>query len=258
MTSLNFVEAGDSSAPAIVLAHSLGADLSVWDQVVPYLSESWRVIRWDMPGHGDSELSEGPGRMEALCSLLLSGLDDLGVDQFHAAGISLGGMVSLALSQQHPQRVLSLAMLDSGPVLHPSLQWVQRAAQVRSEGMEPLVEPTMERWFTPEFRTGEHAAWYRRTRNSFLECQPEGYAYCCEVIATTDLREGLPGVTGPTLLITGSDDAGATPAQMDVLFEAIPGAVRAPIVLKNARHMTCVEHPLAVADALKRHLQVVS
>ena len=258
MSKLAFYEDGRADGAAVVLGHSLGSDHRVWDEVAAALSANWRVVRWDMPGHGNSEILQGSATMENLASLVLDGLDQIGVDGFHVVGISLGGMISLALTQAAPERVLSLAMLDSGPALKPPEPWLARAQQVRAEGMGALAEPTMDRWFTPKFREGKHSDRYLRTLEAFLSCNPEGYAQCCEIIATTDLWPDVEKVTQPTLLLTGEEDAGMTPAQERELADALPGASGRFEVLSDARHMTCVEHPELVAAALAANLQSAS
>lgn len=254
MSKLKFYLDGPKDAPTLVLGHSLGSDRHVWDEVTSKLSDSWKVVRWELPGHGASEIPLGPATMDNLVDELLSGLDELGIEKFHVAGISLGGMVALAVAEAVPERVLSLAMLDSGPSLPPGEQWLARAAQVRAEGMEALVDGTMERWFSRQLREGPHAARVNRTRESFLQCDPEGYAYCCEVIAGTDLEAGLQDVGMPTLVLTGSEDAGMTPQQAADLAAQIPGAAGVSEVIPGAKHMTCVEHPVRVAAALHENM----
>lgn len=254
MKPIAFKSDGDASAPAIVLGHSLGSDWQVWDEVARELRDEWRVIRWDLPGHGRSAIPSDPPSIERTADLVVAGLTELGVESFHVGGISLGGMISLAIAQRHPGKVRSLAMFDSLGALRPPEQWQARAAQVRATGMEPLLEGTMERWFSPEFMEGKHASRYLRTAETFADCDPEGYAYCAEIIANADLNPGARTVTMPTLLVTGEDDAGATPKQVADLAARIPGAEGSVSVIKGARHMTCLEKPQLVSAELVQHL----
>ncbi len=255
MSELAFYEDGLTDAPAVVLGHSLGSDHRVWDEVTAALSGSWRIIRWEMPGHGESRRLTTKATMSHLVDQVLAGLDQIGVSEFHAGGISLGGMVSLALAQREEKRVLSLAMFDSGPALPPPEPWLERAQQVREQGMASLADATMDRWFTPEFREGPNAGRYLRTLEAFLACDPEGYAQCCEIIASTDLRPKLSRVRQPTLLLTGDQDAGMTPGQAEDLAQVLPGARGLFEVVAPSRHMTCVEHPQVVAAALATSLE---
>lgn len=250
MNPLAFHKSGQESGVPWVLGHSLGSDHRVWDEVAEELGQVGPVLRWDLPGHGESELPDPPASMGAVASWVLSRLDQLGVEQFYLGGISLGGMVSLAVAQRAPARVLGLAVLDAGPALPPAEMWTARAEQVRGEGMSPLVGGTMERWFQPSFRTGPGRSRYLRTEETFRRCDPLGYAYCCEVIADTDLRGGLETLTMPTLVVTGAEDPGMTPAQAKTLAGQIPGAGGQERIVEDSRHMTCVEHPEEIAELL--------
>ncbi|WP_350257406.1 alpha/beta fold hydrolase [Scrofimicrobium sp. R131] len=250
MTAFELQQDGPAGAPTLVLAHSLGSDVRIWDEVVADLADSWHIVRWNLPGHGASEIPSGPARMETVVEVLLSQLDEAGIGRFHVAGISLGAIASLAVAEMAPERVLSLAMLDSGAALLPSEPWFDRAELVRAEGMSSLVDATMDRWFTPEFRAGKGESRYRRTRETFLACPVEGYAYCCELIGNTDLRADLSQIQVPTLILTGDEDAGMSPGKAEELAHQIPGAAGSFQVIKNSRHLTCVEHPRQVAAAL--------
>ena len=252
MTVLNLIDEGPREAPAIVLGHSLGGTAAVWNEVAARLAESWRVIRWELPGHGESGIPEGEPAIETVAQEVLAGLDELGVDRFHVAGISLGGLSAAAIAQQAPDRVESVTILDSGLASPPAGPWHEKAELVRTTGMEPLVDPTMERWFSPRGKKGRRRPRYERTRDAFAACNPEGYAYCCEVLAAADLHPGAGLIQMPTLVMTGVDDPGFTPEQAADLVAELPGATREPVVLlRGARHMTCVEHPKRVANEME-------
>ncbi len=250
MVKLAFFEAGRSDGPALVLGHALGADHRMWDEVTAILAPHFRVLRWDQPGHGQSSLlgQPGPSRrtMDEVVGALLDGLNNRGVGSAHFAGISLGGLVSLAVAETAPDRAESLSILDTGASLKPASAWIERAALVRDSGLEPLVDPTMNRWFSADCR-GDG---YRRTRATFESCDPEGYAQCCEVIADTDLSDGLGALRMPTMILTGSDDPGMTPEQAVELAHQIPGATE-PVIIQGSGHITCVHDPKSVAKAIR-------
>lgn len=247
MSELAFYESGLREAPPLVLGHALGADHRVWDESAAILGRSFRVLRWDQPGHGKSGLLDDRRTMSRIVELLFEGLDRLGVRRAHLAGISLGGMASLAAAQAAPDRAVSLSILDAGPSLPPAQAWIDRARTVRELGMESLVDATMARWFAPDDR-GEA---FERTHRGFLACNPEGYAQCCEVIGATDLSGELAAVTTPTLVLTGELDSGVTPQQARSLAGQIATATEA-VVIPGAYHLTCLHDPDAVAEAIAR------
>jgi 3-oxoadipate enol-lactonase len=139
----------------------------------------------------------------------------------------------------------------SGAYLPPREQWIERAAQVRADGVAQQADAAMQRWFTPEFvdRAPETV---RRLRETLAAASAEGYAACCEALADFDIRSEFSAVRAPTLVIAGADDPVGTPERVRELRDAIPGARL--VVVPDARHLAAVEHPQTVARALEEHL----
>ncbi len=241
--------AGLGGAP-LVLGHALGSSKDMWAEVLELLPSDLTVILWEQPGHGQSELLdvEAPNAYDTAEAIRV-GLDALGVEDVHVAGLSLGGMTTLAFAQRYAQRVLSFGVLDSGPALPPAQMWFDRARQVEKDGVSPLVDGTMERWFTPEFAAGVGAEAVERIRTIFLATNPRGYAQCCRILANTDLTDDLGAAISSALVLTGTQDMGTPPEQAKDLAAALPGA-SAAVIVDDARHLTAVEQPAAVADAL--------
>lgn len=246
---------GPSEAPVVVLGHSLGSSHVMWDAVVARLRGRVRVVRYDLPGHGGSAPAPGgsPLDMGRLVGALLRSLDAVGVDRFHLAGLSLGGLVTLAAAEAAPDRVLTASVMSSGPVNLPSEVWSDKAALVRREGTAAVVDATFDRWFSPAFAHGEGAEEVARIRREFLACAREGYAQCCEVLATTDTRPGLADLTMPVLLVSAEEDGALPWAAADELAARISAGacddVRV-VHVPGVRHMSAVEEPEVVAEAL--------
>lgn len=241
---------GWGGSDPLVLGHALGSSREMWDEVVPLLPPGLPVILWDQPGHGASGLlrQASPTATDVARSLN-NALHDLGVNRAHIAGLSLGGLVSLAYAQAFPEETLSLGILDSGPANRPAGPWREKAEEVERDGMGPLVAGTMQRWFTPAFATGGGAALVAKIRQIFLDTNPAGYAQCCRVLANTDLWGELSKVSMSTLVLTGVEDAGFTPEAAESLARYLPDAGSA-LIIPHARHLTAVEQPQKVADAL--------
>lgn len=256
-TLLSYSIDGPSDAPALVLGSSLGSDRHMWDEVMPALT-AWRVLRYDFPGHGQSDtLSlDRPATPADLGDAILATVDHAGIDSFHIAGLSLGGMMSLWMSINRPQRIESMTMMCSGPVILPSSDWTDKAATVRTNGTESLVDATLQRWFTRSFLDrGDYRV--ARTRQTFIDCQDEGYAQCCEVIASMDNRPGLRDVTVPVTIIHAEYDQSLPEEAARELASAI-GEGKCPDVtlssVSHAAHMAAVEQPEQVSIALLEDL----
>lgn len=236
---------GPRDAPVVVLGPSLGTTLDLWAPQLPALTGSWRVLRYDLPGHGGSPVKPGI-TMEGLAAEVLALLDRHGLGPVAYAGVSLGGAVGTTLAVNAPDRIGSLVLCCTSARFGPPGGWHERAALVRREGMGPVAETAAGRWFTPGFPGAEpYLAMLRGT-------DPEGYAACCEALAGFDLRGRLDEVRAPALVIAGADDPATPPEHAEILARGIPGA--GLVVLPGAAHLAGVERPGAVSDALAGHL----
>jgi len=252
MRLLHHVIDGDAGAPVLVLGPSLGTDLGIFDAQVAALADRYRVIRYDLWGHGGSPVVPGPYSMAGLASDVLELLDALGVDRFHYAGVSIGGAIGQWLAIEHGERLNSLTICASAAQFADPASWPLRAAAVRAEGTELLVPSRTGTWFTARFaqqapdETERLLEMLRRTSR-------EGYAGCCEAIATFDVRALLGQVCVPTLVIAGAEDPATTIDMVRIVADSIRGAtfVRVP----EAAHLVNAERPGPVTAALARHLE---
>lgn len=242
---------GREDASPLVLSNSLGTTTELWDAQLPSLERDHRVIRYDHPGHGLSSTPNRPLTVEALAEGVLELLDRLELERVSFCGLSLGGMVGMALSLAAPDRIDRLVLACSAAYLGPPEGWYERARLVRAGGTTAVAEGVLERWFTETLRT-EQTATVARFR-AMLEATPRaGYAACCEAIAAWDARESLGAIAAPTLVIAGAEDPATPPEDSAFLAESIPGAALA--VLPDAAHLANVEQPESFTHALLGHL----
>ncbi|MGI3228922.1 3-oxoadipate enol-lactonase [Streptomyces sp. GTA36] len=244
--SLHHRAEGPVTAPPLLLGPSLGTSTALWDKVAPELSVTHRVVRWDLPGHGDSPAGLiGPGATIAdLAALVLALADSLGLDRFSYAGVSLGGAVGLHLAVHHPERIERLAVICSSAHFNGSKPWEERAALVRAEGLAGLAEGADARWFTPGFTVPELVEDHRTA-------DPDAYAACCDALAAFDIRERLAEIGAPTLLVAGREDPATPPAHLREIADAVPGA--ALVEIPGASHLAPAQCPEAVLTALRAH-----
>ena len=243
---------GPESAPAIVFSNSLGATLAMWDEQIPALIDHYRVIRYDSRGHGQSSAPGGAYTIAELASDVLALLDTLEIQHAAFCGLSIGGMLGQWLGAHAGSRFQRLVLCATAPRFGSREMWDDRIQTVQTAGLSGLVGPTMERWFTPEFRARAPEA-VERVRSAFLTTTPSGYAGCCAALRDADLRRDLQAIRAPTLLIGGSSDPTATPEIMQFLSGRIEPSRSLQL---SAAHLCNVEAAADFNRALLAFLEV--
>ena len=243
---------GSDRKPVLVLGNSLGTSRDVWRPQLPALAARFRLLRYELPGHGQGphDVPPGPYRLGDLGSAVLGLLDRHGIGRAHYCGISLGGMIGMWLAAHAPARIAALGLCCTSAWLPPASGWLARAELVRTSGMAPVTGQALARWFTPPFRRSAPAA----LAAAMLEgTDPEGYAGCCEAIAAMDLRPALGSITAPTLVIAASEDPATPPAHGALIARRVPGARLT--VIRGAAHLASLQAPGPVTAALLGHLR---
>ncbi|MGV0837533.1 3-oxoadipate enol-lactonase [Mycolicibacterium thermoresistibile] len=243
---------GRADGPAVVLSNSLGSTRMMWDHQVPALEERFRVIRYDTRGHGSSPVPDGPYSIDDLADDLIGVLDRFGIDRAHLVGLSLGGMTAMRVAARHPERVDRLALLCTATRIPPAVNWTERAAIVRSQGVAAVAPAVIERWFTADYRGG-HAEELAAYTAMIAATPAEGYAGCCEAIANLDLRPDLPAIGAPTLAIAGANDPSTPPPNLAEIADGV--ATGRLLVVPEAAHLANAEQPDIVTPALIEHLE---
>ncbi|WP_367123682.1 4-carboxymuconolactone decarboxylase [Streptomyces phytohabitans] len=241
---------GPDDAPLLVLGPALGATWHMWDRQIPELTRHWRVLRFDLPGHGGAPAHPAAATAD-YAQRLLATLDALGVDRFGYAGCSLGGAIGARLALDHPGRVSSLALLSSSARHGTPDSWRQRGVVVRTNGLEPIAGSTPERWFTTAFAAAQPAI-VEWAVQMVRTTDPGCYIAACEALAAFDIRTELSRIGVPTLVVAGADDEATPPADARALVAGIPDARLA--IVPGASHLVPVEQPGAVTELLIRHL----
>ena len=240
---------GPEDRPVIVLAHSLAASMAMWAPQMPYLTSRFRVVSVDMRGHGGSDVPEGPYHLDGLADDFRAVLAHLGLGPVDFMGLSMGGMIGMTLAVKHPGLLRSVVLCDTMCEVPEAFRTALdgRMALARKDGMEPLVEPTVERWFTPPF-VARNPPILDQVRADIRNTPVAGYVGCCGAIQTLDLRDHVAGIAIPTLVIVGRDDPATPVAASAVIHRAIAGSTLA--VLDEASHLSNIEQPEAFDAAL--------
>ncbi|MGZ4603431.1 MAG: 3-oxoadipate enol-lactonase [Kineosporiaceae bacterium] len=249
---LHAVWDGPADAPVLVLGPSLGTDVGLFDAQVAEFAGAHRVLRFDLRGHGGSEVVPGPCSMADLADDVLAMLHREGVGRFSYAGVSIGGAIGQQLALTVPGRIARLALIATAAQFADPPSWPVRAQQVREQGTGFLVPSRTGTWFIAAWAE-QHPAEAERLLDMLRATPAEGYAACCEAIGAFDVRSRLGEITAPTLVIAGAEDPACTGEMMRELAEGIPGSEFEVVV--GAAHLPNATHPDAVNGALRAHLE---
>ena len=243
---------GPGDAPVLLMGGSLGTTLQMWDGQLP-LAESLRLVRFDHRGHGGSPVPPAPYEIADLGRDVLALMDRLGLERASYCGVSIGGMIGIWLGANAPGRIETLVLACTSAHMPPPSFWRDRAEAVLEAGSpEVVADGVVERWLTPAY-AGEHPEVRAVLRARLAATDPAGYAACCGAIERMDLREHLPRVAVPTLVISGSDDQATPPDHQRLIAEAVPGARHE--VVGPAAHLAPVEQPEAVNRLILEHVR---
>ena len=239
---------GEAGKPWLVVSNSLAADITMWDDQIPVLTRSHRVVRYDTRGHGGSTAPEGPYSFDMLVADVTAVMDRFGIAEADILGLSLGGMTALGLGLKHPDRVRRMLVCDARADAPPPFVqgWDTRIAAVRENGMQAVVDGTLERWFTERCRREQREV-LERARRMILATSPVGYVGCAAALRELDYIRRLPEMKPPVLYAVGSEDSGAPREAMQAMADATPGSRL--VVLNRLAHIGNMEDP-AVFNAM--------
>src|SRR5215207_4498595 len=188
---------GRDDRPVVMLSHSLGQDHSMWDPQAADLGNHFRVLRYDMRGHGASDVTPGDYNGELLGRDALGIAAALGIEQFAFCGLSLGGMIGQWLALNAPEKISALVLANTSP--RPDAKGMEtRRKTVLEAGMAALQETVMGRFFSPRL-LAENSPNVAGSRRVLRATDPIGYAGACAAVRDTDMTAQLGAIKPPTL-----------------------------------------------------------
>ena len=246
---MNYILSGKKDGPVVVMSHSLGSSLVMWEPQRAALEAHFRVLRYDTRGHGGTEVTPGGYTLELLAKDAVGLMDVLGIKEAHWVGLSMGGMIGQGLGLNHADRVRRLVLCDTSAIVPDEMQpvWQERIDKARSKGMEGLVEETMERWFTASY-IKKSPDMLKVIRSQFLATSVQGFIGCGEAIRRLNYLSRLSLINKPTLIMAGDDDPVAPMASMSGMQERIKKSK--VVILPSARHISNVEQAEAFNETL--------
>lgn len=237
---LNYELTGPKDAPVVVLSHSLACSMIMWNPQLDVLEPHFRVLRYDMRGHGDSDAPEGSYTLEQLAADAIALLDALGIQSAHFVGLSIGGMIGQCLALNYADRFRSLTLCDTAPILPDEAKplFEERKKRGRENGMEALVQETLERWFTQPYLNQKPPA-VDLIRNQILATPVAGFLGCSDAILGLNYLDRLSEIKLPTLIMVGEHDPGTPVSASEAIHERIAGSKL--VIFPSAAHLSNIE-----------------
>ncbi len=244
----------EGSGPCLTLVHGVGSYLESWDGVVARLGADYRILRYDLRGHGHSARVPGPYSLDDFVADLRHLLDHLGIERTLLAGFSLGGLVAQAFALAEPDRLDKLVLVSTvaGRSEAEKERVLARARTLADKGAAAHLTEAVDRWFTADF-IARHPEVLEARRRRSLQNDPDCYAAAYRVLAESDLAERLGGITAPSLVMTGEADVGSTPRMAEVIAARIPDCRLH--TLPGLKHSVLLEAPDLVADIMRDFLR---
>jgi len=245
---------GKEGLPWLVLSHSLACSVRMWDEQIAAFRDRYRILAYDTRGHGGSDAPAGAYTLELLADDLKALLDHLRIARAHYCGLSMGGMIGQTYALKYPGTFATLTLADTTSRIPAEAVpvWQDRIRTAERQGMQPLVEPTLARWFTEPYRKAQPQT-MRRIGDLIGSTPVAGYAGCCQAIPKINLTSRLKEIRCPILILVGEDDPGTPVAMSKEIHENAPGSKL--VVLPRAAHLSNIEQSGGFNRALDEFLQ---
>jgi 3-oxoadipate enol-lactonase len=243
--SIGYIEAGGGEATPIVFLHGVGSDKSVWHPQLAHFGQSRRAIAFDYPGYGESDSAPEGTTRDDYAAAILSAMDGLGFDKAHICGLSLGGVIAIAMHHAAPKRCVSLILADTFAV-HPDGQAIYERGLAGSTDMAGMAEARV------DFLLAQPAdpAVRKEVIDTMSRIDPAAYRMGAEAVWLADQRERAAAIRVPTLIVCGEEDKPTPPELSRELHGMIAGSQLATI--PEAGHLTNLEKP----DAFNRIVDI--
>jgi 3-oxoadipate enol-lactonase len=239
----------------VTFVTGIANDLTLWDVQAAALEGDFQVLCYDLRGHGGSEAPAGEYTIEMLANDLRDLLDSLSVRNTYLVGLGLGGAIAQAFAVEHPDRLLGLMPCCCRARMVPEFaaMWHKLRETVQQKGLEPIVEPTVQRWFSEDFKAA-HPEVLDKVRSMIRRTTFEGYMGVTAAFLGLAEEARVGEIRASTLYVSGADDKlGGPPALMAGLAAKVPGARH--VSVPNAAHIANIQNPEGFNQVLEEFLR---
>ncbi|MBL4926572.1 3-oxoadipate enol-lactonase [Fuscibacter oryzae] len=245
---LNATVSGPADGPPLVLIHALGTDHTLWDGLVAALPRH-RILRFDLRGHGLSDVPPAPYSMGALIRDTERLMEHFAMKEAVVLGLSIGGMIAQGLAVKRLDLVRGLILSNTAARIGIAAQWQARIDTARKSGLAALADGNMERWFGRGWQANPATP---AIRTLFQSTPLEGWCGCAAAIAGTDFYETTATLRLPLMAIAGTNDGSTPPDLVRETAELVPGHQFR--LIRGAGHLPMTEQPDAYAQAVTEFL----
>lgn len=248
--ALHYRDEGPRGGPPIVFANSLGTTMALWDKLVDRLPDTLRIIRYDMRGHGQSDVPAPPYSMGTLVRDAEQLMDHLDLRDALFVGLSIGGLVAQGLATKRRDLMRGMVLSNTAAKIGTPSLWQDRIDLIEAGGLDAIADATMTRWFSKKFcASPELETW----RDMLISTPQQGYIGCAKAISGTDFYSTTAALRLPTLAIAGSEDGATPPDLIRETQQLIAGSQFH--LIRGAGHLPCVENPDNYAEAVTTFMQ---
>jgi 3-oxoadipate enol-lactonase len=246
---LNADVTGPATGAPLVLVHALGTSMAIWDDLIPLLPPTLRILRFDLRGHGQSDVPVPPYSMGSLIRDTERLMDHFALKEAVILGLSIGGLVAQGLAIKRLDLIRAMVLSNTAAKIGRPEHWQSRIDQVRTGGLDSIADATMERWLGRSWRS--HPA-LPSLRAQLTATKPDGWIGCAQAIAGTDFYETTATLTLPTLAIAGANDNSTPPDLVRETADLVLGSRFA--LIRGTGHLPPVEKPAEYAALLTQFL----
>ncbi len=234
--AIGYDEAGEGERTPVVFLHGVGSDKSVWRPQLEHFGQERRAIAFDYPGYGDSDPAPEGTIRDDYAAAILSAMHALGVGKAHVCGLSLGGIVAIAMASADPHSCASLVLADTFAV-HPDGRAIYERGIGASNDLRAMAEGRVDVLLAQPADPAVRS----EVIETMARIDPAAYRIGAEAVWLADQRERVHGIRVPALVMCGSADKVTPPALSRELTQLIPGA-RYELV-EGAGHLGNIERP---------------
>jgi len=245
--NIGYVEAGGGEATPIVFLHGVGSDKSVWRPQLEHFAKTRRAIAFDYPGYGESDAAIQGTTRDDYAAAILSAMDALGIAEAHICGLSLGGIVAIAIDHLAPARCASLILADTFAA-HPEGRAIYDRSIAASGGLRAMAEARVDLLLAQPADPAVRS----EVVETMSRIDPAAYRIGAEAVWLADQRARAGAIAKPTLVLVGNQDLVTPPELSSDLADRIPGARIQ--VIENAGHLSNLEQPDAFNRAVDEFL----